>query len=286
MSGCGWLPYSRRSDDFPFDDSASETEGNFHSAYDGAQGSAGSMNGRTLMISIYTDDAGTSWDDHSSDDAEMMFDTLDNLRISTDYLTKQAARYGCDARFICDWVKNTDLYYEATFSESLVTEFGDYYEVQKNWIEQNIDIDTLRSKYRADNVIYLFFFNTPFSNQVNPWYLGYSCSPEYYVEFCNIYVRFDDVYITKPPSYAHEIMHCFGAHDLYYANEFIPQQYVDYLDKTDSNDIMYTVYDSKDIGNEFTDLDAYYVGLIDECAEVDRWNLAKSEHITEQQTFG
>ena len=88
MSGCGWLPYSRRSDDFPFDDSASETEGNFHSAYDGAQGSAGSMNGRTLMISIYTDDAGTSWDDHSSDDAEMMFDTLDNLRISTDYLTK------------------------------------------------------------------------------------------------------------------------------------------------------------------------------------------------------
>ena len=265
------------SSDVPSDVSSEE---GYVSPYDGAQGSAGSLTGTTLIISIFVDDAGTSWDETSEEDTEMIYDSLENLKISTGYLTEQAARYGSEALFVWDWELNPDLRYDAAFSESLVTGFGDYYEVQKSWIEENIDIVSLKNKYHGDNVIYIFFFNTPFSNQVNPWYLGYSCSPEYYIEFCNIYVRFDDNFITKPPSYAHEIMHCFGAHDLYYANEFIPQEYVDYLDRIDSNDIMHSVYDSKDIGNEFTDLDAYYVGLIDECPEVDKWNLAKSEHLT------
>lgn len=263
------------------DVSSIDTSMDYQSEYDGAQGSAGSLSGRTLLISIYTDDAGTSWDESSEDDSEMIYDALDNLRISTEYLTQQAERYGASAEFIWDWELNPDLYYKAAFDESLVTEYGDKYEIQKSWIENNIDTRALRNKYLADNVIYLFFFNTDYSNQVNPWYLGYSCSPDYYVEFCNIYVRFDDVFVTKPPTYAHEMMHCFGAHDLYYANEFIPQEYVDHLGKTYSSDIMYTVYDSKDITNDFTDLDAYYVGLKDSCEEVEKWNLAISEHITD-----
>lgn len=259
-------------------DSVSSAAEEYHSAYDGALGSAGSLEGRTLIISIFTDDSTTSWDYDSNDDSDMIDDTLDNLRLSTAYLTEQAKRYDSDADFIWDWELNPDLYYTARFDESLVTEFGDMYYVQTEWIEENIDTGSLKNRYRADNVIYLFFFNTDYSNQVNPWYLGYSCSSEYDIEFCNIYVRFDDYFVTKPPTYAHEMMHCFGAHDLYYANEFIPQEYVDHLSSTYSNDIMYTVTDTKEITNDFTDLDAYYVGLIDRCEAVDEWNLAQSEH--------
>ena len=257
-----------------------DSDEEYHSPYDGSLGSAGSLCGRTLILSIFTDDADTSWDDDSEEDSATRYDTLDNLRISTSYLTDQAARFGADATFFWDWELNPDLYYRAFFSESLVTEYGDMYDVQKDWIEANINTNALKNKYRADNVLYLFFFNTDYSNQVNPWYLGYSCSPSYYIEFCNIYVKFDDIYVTKPPSYAHEIMHCFGAHDLYYQNEFIPQKYVDHLNKTYSNDIMFTVFDSKEITNEFSELDAYYVGLCDECEEVSKWHLAPSEHIT------
>lgn len=267
-------------------DSDSDTGSNdeYVSPYDGAQGSAGSLEGCTVLVSIYADDAGTSWDESSDEDGEMIYDALDNLRISTGYLTEQAARYGASTAFVWDWELNPDLYYRAYFDESLVTEYGDMYNVQKDWIENNIDTRELRNKYRADNVIYLFFFNTDFSNQVNPWYLGYSCSSDYYIEFCNIYVRFDDIFVTKPGTYAHEMMHCFGAHDLYYANEFIPPAYVDHLNKNFSSDIMYTVYDSKEITNDFTDLDAYYVGLIDSCDEVEKWNLAISEHITDDRS--
>ena len=285
MTGCSDLirhtvggPDKKISDSDSGGDSVPE---NYQSPYDGAQGSAGSLSGRTLIVSIFTDDAGTSWDWDLSEDNEMIYDTLDNLRISTDYLSEQAANFGASAEFIYDWEMNPDICIKAEFDESLVTEFGDMYDVQKNWIDNNVDTQALRNKYLADNVIYLFFFNTDFSNQVNPWYLGYSCSPDYYVEFCNIYVRFDDIYVTKPTSYAHEMMHCFGAHDLYYAHEFIPQKYVDHLGKICSNDIMYTVYDSKDISNEFTELDAYYVGILDECDEVGKWGLALSEHFSD-----
>ena len=75
------------------------------------------------------------------------------------------------------------------------------------------------------------------------------------------------------------MMHCFGAHDLYYANEFIPSEYVEHLESIYTNDIMYTVCDSKEIFNDFSDLDAYYVGITDHCDEVEKWGLAISEHM-------
>lgn len=291
MTGCsdymsrslksGDSPFEKNESDISSDESSEVIYDEYVSDYNGAQGSAGSLRGRTILVSIVTDDAETSWDVNSDEDNQMIYDTLDNLRISTEYLTEQAARYDSDAEFIWDWELCPDLYYTASFEQSLVTEYGDMYDVQKEWIENNVDTATLKNKYRADNVIYLFFFNTDFSNQVNPWYLGYSCSPDYYIEFCNIYVRFDDVFVTKPPTYAHEMMHCFGAHDLYYSNEFISQKYVDHLTENYSNDIMFTVYDSKTISNDFTDLDAYYVGLLDNCKDVRKWHLAKSEHLSD-----
>ena len=69
------------------------------------------------------------------------------------------------------------------------------------------------------------------------------------------------------------MLHCFGAHDLYYAGEAIPQEYVDHLKATDSKDILYMVYDSDEIDLSFTELDAYYVGLTDSCADVEKWGL-------------
>ena len=282
VTGCGNSSksgYHKPDPVISYSDTSSEPYNQYVSFYDGGQGSAGSLRGRTVIVSIFTDDAGTSWNANSQEDNEMIYDTLDNLSISTAYLTEQAARYGSDAEFIWDWELYPDLYYTASFEESLVTEYGDMYNVQNEWVEKNVHTETLRNTYSADNVIYFFFFNTDYTNQVNPWYLGYSCSPDYYIEFCNIYIRFDDYFLTKPASYAHEMMHCFGAHDLYYANEFIPSEYVEHLESIYTNDIMYTVCDSKEIFNDFSDLDAYYVGITDHCDEVEKWGLAISEHM-------
>ena len=113
MTGCSDLirhavggPDKKISDSDSGGDSVPE---NYQSPYDGAQGSAGSLSGRTLIVSIFTDDAGTSWDWDLSEDNEMIYDTLDNLRISTDYLSEQAANFGASAEFIYDWEMNPDI---------------------------------------------------------------------------------------------------------------------------------------------------------------------------------
>ena len=210
--------------------------------YDGFLGSARSLDGTTVVFSIFASDLSVQWDENSQTDAETMKDTLDNLWRGTSYLTEQVANFDKTASFIYDWEKDPDLRYTASFDDYLVTEYGDKYDLQRDWVVANIDTDAVKARYHAD-------------------------------------VKFDDVFITPPSTYAHEIMHCFGAHDLYYANAYISQEYVDYCKKTGSNDIMYTVNDGKWIINDFTELDAYYVGLTDHCDEVEKWGLAKSEHL-------
>ncbi len=87
------------------------------------------------------------------------------------------------------------------------------------------------------------------------------------------YTEYTTTEPVKPCTYAHEMLHCFGAYDLYYSNSDIPQEYVDHLAEIGSEDIMYMVYDSEEIHNELGEPDAYYVGLCDTCDEVEEWGL-------------
>lgn len=247
--------------------------------YDGTLGSAGSLKGTTVIVSIFANDANTSWDYNNYSDNELINDTLNNLQIATRWLSQQAEKYNTNADFVYDWNTNIDLKYETTFKENLVRYDASMYEIQKDYITNNINYDKIKSKYNAENIIYFFFFNTDYSNQFNPWSLGYCSSSNYYIEFTNIFVKYDNRYITNPASYAHEIMHSFGAHDLYYKNSYINQDYVNHLSSINSNDIMYTIRNSKDITNDFTELDAYYVGLKKSAKDVEEWHLSESEHI-------
>ena len=86
-------------------------------------------------------------------------------------------------------------------------------------------------------------------------------------------------YYTPAATFAHEILHAFGAPDLYLKNSRIPQEYVDYCNETKSNDIMFTINLGSSISVFFSDLCAYYVGLKDTCSEVDTWGLGKSERL-------
>ena len=126
----------------------------------------------------------------------------------------------------------------------------------------------------------MLYFNADSTNTINSWSL--SDRQNCFVEVVNVFVRdtYEGyTYTFSAASCAHEILHCFGAYDLYYSSAEIPQSYVDYCNNTHSNDIMFTVNSGKDISVLFTDLDAYYVGLIDYCSEVERWGLVKSSHL-------
>ena len=251
------------------------TEEPYISTYDGRYGSAGNIDGTTVIVSIFADEQSTKWDMTSSEDLNTMNDTIESLQIATDFLVEGVAEYNKKAKFIYDWSKYPDLKYTASFQEDLIRD--GVYSIEANYIERNIDGEALKKKYRADNIIYMFFFNTDYSNTENSG--TYSYWPNnLHIELINIYVRYKNRFVDYPALYAHEILHTFGAPDIYCANQVITQEYVDYCKEIDTDDIMYVIRSfGSTIFEEFTELDAYYVGLIDKSSDVQKFNLGLNE---------
>ena len=251
--------------------------------YDGDMGSAWRIDRPSVIVSVFVSDSDTKW---KGADRKIKEDCLNRLKDACAYLEEQTSEYSDGCRFTCDWEENPDLYYEASFPGSLVSDSSMRFKAHSSFAEENIPTEALKKKFDAQNIVYMFFYNTPYSNKVrsrthrdDAFYEGGKFMPE----MPTIYYRVTSEntgysYITYRQSYAHEIMHCFGAPDLYYANEYIPQKYVDYMKETNAEDIMYRL-PQEDEWFDFTELDAYYLGLTDKCSDVEKFGLRKSDFI-------
>ncbi len=133
---------------------------------------------------------------------------------------------------------------------------------------------SLAAKFDADSIIYLYIVNTDADNGTNSFAADATVNDT--TEYIIVYAR-EHNRIAKANTYAHEILHLFGAPDLYCKNETITQEYVDYLHANDCNSIMYYSQEKDNITREFTDLEAYYTGLIDYHEHVEKWGLGQSD---------
>lgn len=248
----------------------------YKSTYDGSFGNAGPLNGNTIVISIFANDATTNWTNEKTD-KKSVSTILDKLSSATSYLRESAAKYGRKATFVYNWETYPDLKYAAKFVENLATSSGTNYNIQKKWIETYINTKALKNKYQADNIIYLYFINTEFKNEVKPWTITHNNCNNCKLEYSNIYYRFNGI-ACPTATIAHEMLHQYGAPDFYVANDYINQRYVDYLSSNDSKDIMFYINKGTNIESKFTDLDAYYVGIGSRPSEADNWNLSVSEY--------
>ena len=251
-------------------------------SYDGKLGSAGKLSDTTLIISIFANDKETKWEPNSETDNKTKDLMHENLSAAVTWINEQCSVYGVESEFVYDWKNCPDLCYTFSFTDSMVKADGGGYFTQSFYIDSYIDAEELKQRYNAQNIIYILYFNTDETNTFRSWTLSHlqKCS----TELINMYVRLDNGSsrdFMSPSCFAHEILHCFGAHDLYYASETITQQFVDHCNTIKSNDIMYTVSTEKEISQELSELDAYYVGLIDSCSQVDEFGLGASSHITE-----
>ena len=269
--GCNKINLSNRDKDNIQNDKSKEEE--IVKSYSGPNGTADTIDGKTIIISIYANDEAVNWNHDLEDDKLKINDTLNNIRIATDYLTQQVAKYNKTAEFIYDWHEFSDLKYEATFDDNIVDNYNDKYITQKEWIIDNIDILNLKNKYEADNIIFIYFFNTDNTNS------AITSTYNLDIDIVNVFPE-NNEYIIPPATYAHELLHTFGAPDLYFENRTINQEYVDYYMETNPSDIMASVYYGNEITNTFSDLDAYYVGLIDSHPDIEKWNLGLSEHLS------
>ncbi len=281
-------------DDDNYDDDDDSDNGSSSSGSSGSSsktnlfsslGSAGEMAGTTVIVSIFPDDKKTSW---SSSDSTLKNDCNKFLGIATDWLSDATAQYSCNSKFIYDWTSNSDLVYETTINGDLTNE-NDMDSCTWEYIEANIDSEAIKNKYNADNIIYMMFINSPESNTNTSCTRNYYDGMEYPYEVCYMYMHCDGEEET-PAAFAHEILHTFGAPDLYSAdtdgsNYGITEEYVQEMKNTSSNDIMYTTYDANTnkanfnkITNELTEIDAYYVGLTSSSSVVNQWGFKKSQH--------
>ncbi len=258
--------------------------------FGGRLGSAKEIEGTTVVVSVFLNDKRTSWNFNSSADIQSRNNALTYMKIATDWITKQCARYGTSTTFIYNWNQYPDLYFEGRVSCDMTDEDSDdpYYD-QMAWIDENVDSQSLMDKYGADDIIYMLYINTPLSNECVSATYNYAEDDYYPYEVVSIYVHSDGEE-EAPAAYAHEILHTYGAPDLYLVdtdgqNYGISQEFVDQMERTSSNDIMYTTYDCYTyepyynyISNEFSDIDAYYVGLIDDYSVVREWGFERSQH--------
>ncbi|MBR2712532.1 MAG: hypothetical protein IKE73_02360 [Bacilli bacterium] len=231
-------------------------------------GYSNKMEGNTIIVSIFTSDINNKFDDGNK---KMIFD---NLRNSTNYLTNEVDKYNKKINFIYN---KSDLNYYANFNINIVDNDVNLYKIQSDWIRKNINIDRISYKYRANNIVFLFFIDTNYDNDVVPWTISKNKYNNIKIEYSNIYLKFDNI-DTLSSIYVHEIMHQFGAHDLYNENMYINNNYVSYLNGINSNDIMYKITDSNEIVNDFSEIDAYYVGLIDNSKIVEEFNLKENDY--------
>lgn len=247
----------------------------FATAAEAGSGSAGCLRGRVLLVSVFADNPRYKWTD-SAQDAEARYMLLDKVKIAAEYIENECEKYGTNVTFIYDWSENSDLIYKG-FCSSAAKE----YEPKQALVKRLVNEQGLKGKYKADNVVYLYFVNTDASytgtNFTHRYRPGKNGSMPEIAVLHKIRPTKKGPCFLLPSSVAHEILHAFGAHDLYRATKQIPQGYVNYLKTNNIKDIMGNTNYGDTINAPITAVTAYYLGLISEPPEVARFNLAPAE---------
>lgn len=243
-------------------------------------GSAKTLDGTTIVVSIFADDINTKWDE--KDDADKIKNIYKYLDIAGTYLEDVAAQYNKSASFI---TVADNLKYNMTFDMSITeqdkVDNGELDNPVWEFIDKNIDEKALKKKYNAKNVVYMLFVDSDETNTAVSCTRSYYEGMPYNSEIVYLYNVDSDV-VNCPAVYAHEILHTFGALDLYMEDEEhnITSDFMTYVKENMPNDIMLTssdldsdeyLYDK--ITNEVGEVTAFYVGLTNRSSVVKDWNL-------------
>lgn len=223
-------------------------------------GSAEYLKGKNLLFSLYVDTIESSWEEEEKEE------TLSKLKLAARYIEDAAKEYHNNTELVCDWQKNEDLTgnAEVNFAINDKVDFEDRLDEEiAIWVEEKIDFEQLMEEHHANGIALMVFVNNP--------------GGSYAIVFDGIDNPKESLVLfsEEPASvYAHEILHVFGAHDLYRNAEYT-SEVTDYIKKVYPLEIMYTVTDSDGaiyddrIINMVSPVTAYHLGWIDYTEEID-----------------
>ena len=246
----------------------------------GGCGTVKSIDGTTAVVTVFASDSESSWNWYNDSDLQTYSQAYRGLMEASEWLEEEAGYWGAETVIVSDWMENRDLYYEAYFEEDMLKEDSQTYNPLSRFIDNSIDTAGIVQRYNADSIVYVFCFNGCDTDEV--WAYAY---PDFSNESGSVwYNEIIVINCSRPGSvlgagtFAHELLHTYGLPDMYYADERISQEYVDYLDDIQSQEIMFdhSDWDYYGIRPGFTQLDAYYLGLCEEADDLETWNLGRA----------
>lgn len=259
-------------------------------------GSASELSGNIAVVSIFADDKQGKWSD-SKEDTDKINNIFSYTKIATDWLTEKAKDYGVSLNFAIAENIDSDLCYRASFDEVCIDiEKSKSKSIPLQWkyIDEKIDYNGLKEKYNCSQIAYLFFFDPEEETFSTAYTVSfYNKILEYPYEVCMMPYAYSATQIS-PSVIAHEMLHLFGAPDLYGCDLYdmnygTTDDYVTYCSKNHPNEITYTTFAYREDGekyktfdritNELTDITAYYIGWTNKVPpEVDEFGLVHSQH--------
>ena len=235
-------------------------------------GSAAYINGKTVLVDIFLDEPELSW---TKEEMEIV---LARQRIAYSYLEEQVAEYGETCELIYDWEQEPELCFQLTADRKI----SKYVEVEEereldaygDELIAKIPTEEILQTYQADGIAYLFWIPhegcsyTSMHFEADKDYLWYEREWMYLRDLYSPTLEYE-----TPAVYAHELLHLFGAEDLYSSAGVFEKSTYRYVAEHYSNDLMgdnfemingvYTTYPDR-IKQTITPITAMFLGLDEE----------------------
>lgn len=254
------------------------TQGQERTAEQQAYGSAGLIAWPTAVVSVYLDATdGTAWDEESIAESRAKLD------LAVDWIDSQAARYGMNTTiYHDDGTEDSGLFYRETFDGSFVGgvdgEESQALYARISALCRSLDSQSLHQKYNTSSVAFLFFLPVSGSSYSIVHYLE-DGGANYY-EYSILYAG--DAYTDAPETpavYAHELLHQYGAPDLYEGSSdyYVTPMLSRYVAMHWPDAIMYDTYNPDgsmswdEITQQLCPLTAYRLGLCTTFAGLESW---------------
>ncbi len=248
------------------------------------QGSARFLQDNVVLVSIYLIDGS-----HGFSGEEIAY-TKRALDLAAGWLETKAEEHGVPLNVICN---ETDLTFRYSAPGMLKESRKDISFTYNSTIGDylyHFDLQSIKEKYKTDSVGFVVFLPGEGTSFAYPYTATGSAKWDAvgYYEFANLYMYDEsapDEY-ENPATYAHEILHLFGACDLYEENEadHISLALSDYVADTYPDEIMYYTYEDDNTSNyetitkDMSPVTLYFIGWGDGGGEIRKFPEIKRKY--------
>ena len=181
-------------------------------------GSAALLTDATVLVNVFLNDAahGQTWD------AESRAAAVQRTQLAVDWITEQAAGYEAAVNLICDRsADGSDSTLTRSYLVQSAMQGGENSEESSAFLDEmdtlcaSLAADSRLAAYGARHIAFLFFLPISGTSFTMAHYADDGDS--FYYEYSCLYKTdaYTDGEAESPATYAHEILHLFGAPDLY-----------------------------------------------------------------------